>query len=102
MELLAAIRGLEAVSQTCQIDLTSDSQYVRKGITEWLEGWKAKGWKTAAKKPVKNQDLWQLLDQQAQRHKVNWHWVKGHSGHRENEIADELANLGIDKLLDQT
>ena len=97
MELLAAIRGLEAVTENCQIDLTSDSQYVRKGITEWL-----KGWKTAAKKPVKNQDLWQLLDQQAQRHKINWHWVKGHSGHRENEIADELANLGIDKLLDQT
>ena len=94
MELLAAIRGLEAVTENCQIDLTSDSQYVRKGITE--------GWKTAAKKPVKNQDLWQLLDQQAQRHKINWHWVKGHSGHRENEIADELANLGIDKLLDQT
>ncbi len=101
MELLAAIRGLEAVSETCQIDLTSDSQYVRKGITEWLQGWKAKGWKTAAKKPVKNKDLWQLLDEQAQRHQVNWHWVKGHSGHRENEIADELANLGIDDLLEQ-
>ena len=102
MELLAAIRGLEAVSETCQIDLTSDSQYVRKGITEWLQGWKAKGWKTAAKKPVKNKDLWQLLDAQAQRHQVNWHWVKGHSGHRENEIADELANLGIDNLLEKT
>ncbi|MBV1928791.1 MAG: ribonuclease HI [Gammaproteobacteria bacterium] len=101
MELLAAIRGLEAVSETCQIDLTSDSQYVRKGITEWLAGWKAKGWKTAAKKPVKNKDLWQLLDEQDQRHQVNWHWVKGHSGHRENEIADELANQGIDDLLEQ-
>lgn len=101
MELLAAIRGLEAVSETCQIDLTSDSQYVRKGITEWLQGWKAKGWKTAAKKPVKNKDLWQLLDQQAQRHQINWHWVKGHSGHRENEIADDLANKGIDDLLEQ-
>ena len=101
MELLAAIRGLEAVSETCQIDLTSDSQYVRKGITEWLAGWKAKGWKTAAKKPVKNKDLWQLLDEQDQRHRVNWHWVKGHSGHRENEIADELANQGIDDLLEQ-
>ncbi|MBQ0721144.1 MAG: ribonuclease HI [Gammaproteobacteria bacterium] len=101
MELLAAIRGLEAVSETCHIDLTSDSQYVRKGITEWLQGWKAKGWKTAAKKPVKNKDLWQLLDEQAQRHHVNWHWVKGHSGHRENEIADDLANLGIDELLEQ-
>lgn len=101
MELLAAIRGLEAISETCQIDLTSDSQYVRKGITEWLQGWKAKGWKTAAKKPVKNKDLWQLLDEQAQRHDVNWHWVKGHSGHRENEIADELANKGIDDLKEQ-
>jgi ribonuclease HI len=101
MELLAAIRGLEAVSETCQIDLTSDSQYVRKGITEWLQGWKAKGWKTAAKKPVKNKDLWQLLDEQAQRHNVKWHWVKGHSGHRENEIADELANKGIDELQEQ-
>ncbi len=101
MELLAAIRGLEAVGETCTIDLTSDSQYVRKGITEWLQGWKAKGWKTAAKKPVKNKDLWQLLDQQTQRHQVSWHWVKGHSGHRENDIADELANLGIDDLLEQ-
>ena len=101
MELLAAIRGLEAISETCQIELTSDSQYVRKGITEWLTGWKAKGWKTAAKKPVKNQDLWKLLDEQAQRHSVNWHWVKGHSGHRENEMADKLANRGIDELLEQ-
>jgi len=91
MELLAAIRGLEAVSESSQIDLTSDSQYVRKGITEWLQGWK-----TAAKKPVKNKDLWPLLDEQAQRH-----WVKGHSGHCENEIADDLANLGIDDLLEQ-
>ena len=102
MELLAAIRGLEAVSESCQIDLTSDSQYVRKGITEWLQGWKAKGWKTETKKPVKNKVLWQLLDAQAQRHQVNWHWVKGHSGHRENEIADDLANQGIDDLLEQT
>ncbi|MBL4782871.1 MAG: ribonuclease HI [Porticoccaceae bacterium] len=101
MELLAAIRGLEALSERCQIDLTSDSQYVRKGITEWLQGWKARGWKTAAKKPVKNKDLWQLLDQQAARHEVNWHWVKGHSGHRENDIADELANQGIDELPEQ-
>lgn len=101
MELLAAIRGLEAVGETCQIDLTSDSQYVRKGITEWLQSWKARGWKTAAKKPVKNKDLWQMLDEQAQRHNVNWHWVKGHSGHRENEIADDLANQGIDELLEQ-
>ncbi|MBV1928107.1 MAG: ribonuclease HI [Gammaproteobacteria bacterium] len=96
MELLAAIRGLEAVSEACQIGLTSDSHYVRKGITEWLQSWK-----TAAKKPVKNKNLGQLLDEQAQRHQVNWRWVKGHSGHRENEIADELANLGIDDLLEQ-
>lgn len=102
MELLAAIRGLESVSERCQIELTSDSQYVRKGITEWLAGWKAKGWKTAAKKPVKNQDLWQLLDEQAQRHNVSWHWVKGHSGHRENEIADELANIAINELLEKS
>ena len=101
MELLAAIRGLEAVSETCQIDLTSDSQYVRKGITEWLQGWKAKGWKTAAKKPLENKWLWKFLDEQAQRHNVNWHWVKGHSGHRENEIADDLANKGIDDLQEQ-
>jgi ribonuclease HI len=98
MELTAAIEGLKAVKDRCEISLTTDSQYVRKGITEWLTNWKAKGWKTASKKPVKNVDLWQALDEQAARHNVQWHWVKGHSGHRENELADQLANRGIDEL----
>ena len=98
MELTAAIKGLKAVKDPCEISLTTDSQYVRKGITEWLTNWKARGWKTASKKPVKNVDLWQALDEQAARHKVHWHWVKGHSGHRENELADQLANRGIDEL----
>jgi len=95
MELMAAIKGLEAITETCQVILTTDSQYVRQGITRWITNWKKNGWKTAAKKPVKNADLWQLLEQQTQRHTVDWRWVKGHSGHRENEIADELANKGI-------
>ncbi len=95
MELMAAIEGLKALTEECNVDLTTDSQYVRKGITEWITNWKRNGWKTAAKKPVKNADLWQQLDEQVARHQVTWHWVKGHSGHRENEIADELANQGI-------
>jgi ribonuclease HI len=98
MELSAAIEGLKALKESCQVAVTTDSQYVRKGITEWIEGWKRKGWKTASRKPVKNVDLWQALDEQAQRHQIEWHWVKGHSGHPENEIADELANRGIDEL----
>ncbi len=98
MELTAAIEALKALNQSCKVELTTDSQYVRKGITEWLEGWKAKGWKNSAKKPVKNVDLWQLLDEQVKRHQVNWHWVKGHSGHPENELADQLANKGIEQL----
>jgi len=98
MELQAAIEGLQALSEPCQVVLTTDSEYVRKGITEWINGWKKKGWRTAAKKPVKNADLWQVLDKEAGRHQVEWHWVKGHSGHRENEIADDLANRGIDEL----
>jgi ribonuclease HI len=98
MELTAAIEGLKALKESCEVALTTDSEYVRKGITEWIHGWKKKGWKTAARKPVKNADLWQLLDDQAARHQVQWHWVKGHSGHRENEIADQLANKGIDGL----
>ena len=98
MELQAAIEGLQALSEPCQVVLTTDSEYVRKGITEWINGWKKKGWRTAAKKPVKNADLWQELDKEAGRHQVEWHWVKGHSGHRENEIADDLANRGIDEL----
>lgn len=98
MELKAAIEALTALKEPCAVSLTTDSQYVRKGISEWLAGWKRNGWKTAAKQPVKNVDLWQSLDQQSQRHEIEWHWVKGHSGHRENEIADQLANRGIDEL----
>ena len=98
MELTAAIEGLKSINESCIVELTTDSQYVRKGITEWIVAWKKKNWKTAAKQPVKNVDLWQALDEQAQIHQVNWHWVKGHSGHRENEMADQLANRGIDEL----
>jgi ribonuclease HI len=98
MELQAAIEGLRALGEPCQVALTTDSQYVRKGITEWITSWKQRGWRTAAKKPVKNVDLWRELDEQSNRHQVEWHWVKGHSGHRENDIADELANRGIDEL----
>ncbi len=98
MELTAAIRALGALKRPCTVDLYTDSQYVRKGITEWLVNWKRKGWKTAAGKPVKNQDLWELLDTEAARHDVRWHWVKGHSGHPENDRADELANRGIDDM----
>jgi len=98
MELQAAIEGLRALSRRCKVTLTTDSVYVKNGITTWLDGWKKKGWKTAARKPVKNVDLWQALDEQNQRHEVQWHWVKGHSGHRENELADLLANRGIDEL----
>ncbi|WP_257265733.1 ribonuclease HI [Endozoicomonas sp. ONNA2] len=94
MELMAAIEGLKALKRPCTIILTTDSQYVRKGITEWMTGWKRKNWKTAAGQPVKNQDLWQLLDQQSQRHDIDWRWIKGHAGHRENEIADQLACKG--------
>lgn len=95
MELMAAIEGLVALKETCHVVLTTDSQYVRQGITQWITNWKKNGWRTAAKKPVKNSDLWQQLDREAQRHTVEWHWIKGHSGHRENEIADQLANQGI-------
>lgn len=98
MELMAAIEGLKALKEPCQVCLTTDSQYVRKGITEWMFNWKKRGWKTASKQAVKNVDLWQALDEQAHRHAIEWQWVKGHSGHRENEIADQLANRGIDEL----
>ncbi len=101
MELTAAIEALKALKRPSKVELTTDSVYVKNGINQWLEGWKAKGWKTAAKKPVKNQDLWQALDEQVVKHQVNWHWVKGHSGHTENEIADELANLGVEKALNE-
>lgn len=98
MELTAAIEGLCALQRPCDVVLTTDSEYVRKGITEWIENWKLRNWKNAAKKPVKNADLWQRLDECRAKHNVEWHWVKGHSGHRENEIADQLANRGIDEL----
>lgn len=95
MELTAAIEALKALKRPCVVDLYTDSTYVKNGITEWIEGWKAKGWKTAAKKPVKNADLWQALDQAVKPHTVTWHWVKGHAGHPENERADTLANQGM-------
>ena len=98
MELQAAIEGLKALSSRCRVTLTTDSVYVKNGITTWLDGWKKKGWRTAARKPVKNVDLWRALDEQNQRHNVEWLWIKGHSGHRENEMADQLANRGIDEL----
>jgi ribonuclease HI len=97
MELMAAIEGLRALNRPCEVAVTTDSQYVRLGITEWMVNWKKRGWKTAAKKPVKNADLWQQLDAATQGHNIEWHWVKGHSGHRENDIADMLANRGIDE-----
>lgn len=93
MELLAAIVGLEALKNPCQVDLTTDSQYVRLGITQWLAGWKRNNWRTSQKQAVKNQDLWQRLDQACQAHQIQWHWVKGHNGHPENERCDELARL---------
>ncbi len=98
MELLAAIEALVALREPCEVTLTTDSEYLRKGITEWIDSWKKRGWRTAAKAPVKNVDLWQRLDEAVQRHQIEWRWVKGHSGHRENELADELANRGIAEL----
>jgi ribonuclease HI len=98
MELMAAIKGLAALKRPCSVDLYTDSQYVRKGITEWLSGWKRNGWRTASKKPVKNEDLWRALDAETAKHQVNWHWVKGHAGVPGNELADELANLGVAEL----
>ena len=99
MELLAAIEGLEALLRPSMAILTTDSQYVRQGITQWIVGWKRNGWRTAAKKPVKNQDLWQRLDAALEPHEVEWHWVKGHSGHPENERVDQAANDAIDEML---
>lgn len=99
MELMAAIAGLSAVSSASVVSLTTDSQYVRQGITQWIVGWKRNGWRTASRQPVKNKDLWQELDAALADHKVTWHWVKGHSGHPENERADQAANDAIDALL---
>ncbi len=95
MELMAAIQALETMNRPCQVELHTDSQYLRQGITEWLPGWKARGWRTAAKAPVKNEDLWRRLDEARLRHTVSWHWVKGHAGHPLNERADALAREGL-------
>lgn len=100
MELTAAIRALEALRRPSVVDLYTDSVYVRDGITRWLDGWKRRNWRTAARKPVKNQDLWEALDALAARHDVRWHWVKGHAGHDGNEQADALANRGLDEMLE--
>ncbi|MCS2610561.1 ribonuclease HI [Halomonas dongshanensis] len=97
MELMAAIMALKALNKPCNVSLWTDSQYVRQGITQWIHNWKKRGWKTAAKQPVKNAELWQALDAETQRHRVSWHWVKGHSGHPGNECADALANAAIDE-----
>jgi ribonuclease HI len=98
MELMAAIMALEALTRPCAVELHTDSKYVMTGITEWIHGWKARGWKTADRKPVKNDDLWKRLDAARTRHEVQWRWVKGHSGHELNERADQLANRGIDEM----
>jgi len=98
MELTAVIKGLEALTKPCEVLITTDSKYVLKGVTEWMEGWKARGWRTASKKPVLNVELWKQLDELVAKHRIEWSWVKGHSGHAENEIADQLANQGIDEL----
>ncbi len=98
MELTAVIMGLQELKRPCSVRITTDSKYVLQGITEWLDGWKRRNWKTTAKKPVLNQDLWRQLDSLAGEHEIDWRWVKGHSGHPENEKADLLANRGIDKL----
>lgn len=98
MELMAAIAALETLSRPCRVELTTDSQYLRKGVTEWMAAWKQRGWRTAARKPVKNRDLWERLDALTAQHEINWHWVRGHTGHAENERVDALANRGIDEL----
>lgn len=99
MELMAAIGGLGALKRRCAVQLYTDSKYVLQGITEWLPSWKARGWRTAAKQPVKNQDLWEQLDAATALQSIQWHWVKGHSGHEGNEYVDQLANVAIDRLL---
>jgi ribonuclease HI len=98
MELMAAIMALETLKRPCEVDLHTDSEYLRQGITEWINGWKRNGWRTAARKPVKNSDLWQRLDAAVHRHTVRWHWVRGHAGHDLNERADELAREAIAEI----
>lgn len=97
MELMAVIHGLEALQRPCEVRVVTDSQYVMKGVTEWMDGWKRRGWRTAERKPVRNIDLWQRLDEALARHRVEWHWVRGHAGHDGNERADVLANRAIDE-----
>jgi ribonuclease HI len=99
MEIMAAIRALQSLNRPCKVELHTDSQYLRQGITEWISGWKARGWRTADKKPVKNEDLWRELDEARARHQVDWRWVKGHAGHPMNERADELARKGLTERL---
>jgi len=98
MELTAVIRALEALTRRCKVKVFTDSQYVQKGISEWLAQWKRRGWRTAGRKPVKNEDLWRRLDELAGQHEVDWHWVRGHAGHPENERADALANRGVQSV----
>lgn len=98
MEMMAAISALETLREACDVTLFTDSKYVMQGLTEWLPGWKARGWRTASKQPVKNQDLWERLDAAVQRHKIEWCWVKGHAGNPGNEMADQLANRGIESI----
>lgn len=98
MELMAAIMALRTLTRSCEVELTTDSQYVRNGVLSWMPQWKLNNWKGSNKKPVKNQDLWQEIDSEISRHTINWHWVKGHSGHPENELADALANAAIDEM----
>ena len=98
MELTAVIEALSALKRPCEVILHTDSQYVQKGITEWIHGWKARGWRTASRSPVKNADLWQALDTAQMKHRIDWRWVRGHAGHDGNERADELANLGVDSV----
>ncbi len=102
MELTAAIEGLRALSRACDIELNTDSKYVLQGISEWIESWKSNGWKTAAKKPVKNADLWQSLDEQVKKHRIIWHWVKGLACIEGNEMADQLANVAIDRAMEKS
>lgn len=101
MELTAVIKALKQLKKRCKVEITTDSKYVQQGITSWIEQWKKNNWKTSNKKPVKNLDLWQQLDTIANQHEIIWHWVKGHSNHKENELADQLANEAIDKLCDK-
>lgn len=101
MEIMAVIQALQLLKEPCLVHIYTDSQYVQKAMTEWLPGWKAKGWRNASKKPVKNADLWQLLDALCQQHQLQWHWVRGHAGDHGNERADALANLGVEQLQQQ-